>query len=192
MSAIALFYWFTLLPAWADSFAQKLPDNTSLGQNDPAGFFWLGKSADERGDYEGAMHYYANSVLLAKQMGLDSEQLRINLGNSLLKLNYLDQAILDFQRALEINERNVLARVNLSKAFLLQGKYNQALTELGFLDQMGIMQKQPELILLLSLALKGNNEKDQARDQAKRYLWLTKQAGPQNLENLAQELSIER
>lgn len=171
---------------------QKLQDYSRRCPDDPVGFFWLGKCADEKGNYDGAFHYYANSVMLAKQLGLDSEQLRVNLGNSLSKLNYLDQSIQDYKRALEINDSNVLARVNLSKIFLLQGKYNQALIELGSLEQMGIMQKQPELILLLSLSLKGNNENPQAIEQAKRYMWLTREAGPQNLEKLAEELSVER
>src|SRR5262249_33649193 len=99
--------------------------------NDPLSYFLLGTLADESGDFVKAVPLYAKSLAVAKSRVLDSEELRINLGNSLLKLNYYDEAIFDYKRAIEINDKSQLAHLNLSKAFLLKGRYSEALSELN-------------------------------------------------------------
>jgi tetratricopeptide (TPR) repeat protein len=136
--------------------------------NDPLVYFMLGTLADESGDFAKAVPLYAKSLAIAKSRVLDSEELRINLGNSLLKLNYFDEAIFDYKRAIEINDKSQLAHLNLSKALLLKGKYAEALSELNRCTELGL--EDPNLPLLRALALKNSGSAQEGKKEAMRFL----------------------
>jgi tetratricopeptide (TPR) repeat protein len=135
---------------------------------DPLSYFLLGTLADESGDFIKAVPLYAKGLAIAKSRSLDSEELRINLGNSLLKLNYYDEAIFDYKRAIEINDKSQLAHLNLSKALLLKGRYNEALIELNRCTELGL--EDPNLPLLRALALKNSGSAQEGKKEAMRFL----------------------
>src|SRR6185369_14968960 len=71
--------------------SQSLPcfqKYVKLKPEDPRGYFWLGMALDELGDLKGALSAYIDSLEEGKKLGMDSEELRVNLGNTLMKLNY--------------------------------------------------------------------------------------------------------
>jgi tetratricopeptide (TPR) repeat protein len=136
--------------------------------SDPTGFFFLGVLADEAGQLEESASFYARSLKLAKSLGLDAEELRLNLGNTLLKLNYLDEAQFDYRRAIEINSKNQMAHLNLSKALLLKGDYQQALNELNKCTELGF--EEDSLPLLRALALKRLGRIEESKKEASKYL----------------------
>jgi tetratricopeptide (TPR) repeat protein len=154
---------------------------------DPNGYFWLGKVADDKGDPKTAMGYYAKSLVLAKKNGMDSEALRVNLGNAVLKLNYLDAAIFDYQRAIEINDKSMLAHFNLSKTYLLKGLYEKSLQELSLCSQLGLVDN--TLTLWRALALKGLGRTYEAQNEAKEYYEAASGQDMTELRNIASQLT---
>ena len=154
--------------------------------NDPSGYFWLGKVADQSLDTRKAINYYAKSLGLAKRLGMDSPELRVNLGNAVLKLNYLDAAIFDYLRAIEIDDKNVLAHVNLSKAFLLKGQYEKSLEQLSRCSQLGLIDN--TLNLWRALALKGLGRMDEAKKAATEYCENASSQDHPELKELAAQL----
>lgn len=145
--------------------------------NDPLVYFFLGTLADELGQLEKAVTLYARSLTLAKSQGLDSEELRINLGNTLLKLNYYKEAIFDYKRAIEINDRNQVAHLNLCKVLLLKGDYAEALNELNRLTELGLQE--PSLPLLRALALKNLGQIKEGKREAAQYLEINSGSHPE-------------
>jgi len=136
--------------------------------NDPVGFFYLGLVADDAGDLKRAASLYIKCLNLAKSAGMDSEELRLNLGNTLLKLNYLKEAIFDYQRAIEINDKNFQAHLNLSKAYLLNSEYDKALDQLRICNDLKPEEK--SLSMLRALALKNSGHLDESKREAAKYL----------------------
>jgi tetratricopeptide (TPR) repeat protein len=136
--------------------------------SDPLSYFLLGTLADESGEFLKAVPLYAKSLSLAKSQGMDSEELRVNLGNTLLKLNYYDEAIFDYKRAIEINNKNQAAHLNLGKALLLKGSYGEAIDELNRCTELGL--EEASLPLLRALALKNSGRAEEGKKEALRYL----------------------
>jgi tetratricopeptide (TPR) repeat protein len=153
---------------------------------DPSGYFWLGRVADDSGDSRKAINYYAKSLTLAKRLGMDSPELRVNLGNAVLKLNYLDEAIFDYQRAIEIDDKNMLAHVNLSKAFLLKGQYEKSLEQLSLCSQLGLVDN--TLGLWRAIALKGLGRLDESKKEAQEYCENASGQDPPELKEIAAQL----
>ena len=139
-----------------------------LHPQDPTGYFWIGRAAQQNGQNEQAARYYAHSETLAKQLGMDSDQLRVNLGNSLLKLNYFKEAIYDYERAIRINDKNIFAHFNLGKALLLTGQSNRALNEISKASELGYTD--PSASLMRALALKNLGQLDESKREAQRFL----------------------
>ncbi len=139
-----------------DKAAELRPGNLSV-------FFYRGLAYDESGDPERAVKEYAESLNLAKSIGMDSAELRINLGNSLMKLDYLKEAAYDYQRALEIDPRNGAAHLGLGRALLRTGKYEEALKNFRRCDELGYSNS--SLPFVKALALNGLGRKDEAREE---------------------------
>jgi tetratricopeptide (TPR) repeat protein len=139
-----------------------------LHPQDPTGYFWLGRAAQQNGQSEQAARYYAHSETLAKQLGMDSDQLRVNLGNTLLKLNYFKEAIYDYERAIRINDKNIFAHFNLGKALLLTGQSNRALSEISKASELGYTD--PSASLMRALALKNLGQLEESKREAQRFL----------------------
>ncbi len=154
---------------------------------DPNGYFWLGKVAENEGSWQKAINFYAKSLMLAKRLGMDSEELRVNLGNAVLRQNYLDEAIFDYQRAIEINDKNILAHFNLSKAFLLKGQYEKSLQELSSCSQLGLIDS--SLSLWRAIALRGLGRLNESQKEAREYCENESDQNLPELRELARQLA---
>lgn len=129
--------------------------------NSAAVYFWRAVAYDEMGEPKKAMHDYSKSLNICKSQGMDSAQLRINLGNSLVKLNYLKEAIYDYQRAIEIEPENGVAHMLLARALLFKGDYENALSHLRKCEETGFSPN--TLPYLKALALSGLGQVDDAK-----------------------------
>ncbi|MEZ4535099.1 MAG: tetratricopeptide repeat protein [Cyanobacteriota/Melainabacteria group bacterium] len=104
-----------------------LAEAAAINSRDPEVHFWRGLALDKLSDYKDAVKSYAHCLTLAKTAGMDSSELRINLGNTLVKLNYLNEALFDYQRRSEITPTSGLPRLYLR--LFDQTDYNLALDE---------------------------------------------------------------
>lgn len=129
--------------------------------NSAAVYFWRAVAYDEMGEPKKAMHDYSKSLNICKSQGMDSAQLRINLGNSLVKLNYLKEAIYDYQRAIEIEPDNGVAHMHLARALLYKGDYENAISHLRKCEEFGF---NPNMLpYLKALALSGLGQVEDAK-----------------------------
>lgn len=153
-------------------------------------YFYRGLAYDESGDPSKAVKDYLESLERAKTVGMDSSELRMNLGNSYMKLNFFNDAIVEYQKAIDIDPSNGAAHLQLGRALLTKGDYNDALKSLRRADSLGF--NDTSLPYLKALALAGLGEKKDAlvelepllgEDTATRFPQLHKLAG-----DLAQEL----
>jgi|AGTN01.3.fsa_nt_gi Tfp pilus assembly protein PilF len=129
--------------------------------NSAAVYFWRAVAYDEMGEPKKAMHDYSKSLNICKSQGMDSAQLRINLGNSLVKLNYLKEAIYDYQRAIEIEPDNGVAHMHLGRALLFKGDYENAISHLRKCEEFGF---NPNMLpYLKALALSGLGQVEDAK-----------------------------
>jgi tetratricopeptide (TPR) repeat protein len=151
--------------------------------NDPTGFFWLGKVADESGRSQDAFHNYVESLNRAKAIGMDSEELRLNLGNTLLKLGYYKEATYDFERAIDINSKNTNAHFNLAKLFLVTGQDAKALSELDNCSTLGLNDS--HVTLFRAWALKRLGQLEESKRAAGRFLEQAAQNEPKELQDFA-------
>jgi len=154
-----------------------------LHPNDPTGFFWLGKIADETGRTQDAFHYYVESLNRAKAIGMDSEELRLNLGNTLLKLGYYKEATYDFERAIEIDNKSVTAHLNLAKLFLVTGQDAKALEELNDCSSLGMNDS--HVTLFRAWALKRLGQLEESRREAHRFMEQAPPNDPRELQEFA-------
>lgn len=127
-------------------------------------YFWIGVCLDQMGDANSAVKAYADSIAAAKEHGMDSAELRIDLGNALSKLNYYKEAIYDYQRAVQIDPDLKIAHLFLARALIEKGEWTQALSELD------LCNNQAEVPFLRALAFKGAGDPAQALIEIRRYL----------------------
>lgn len=126
-------------------------------------WFFKGLALAETGKTKEAISHYVWSLKLATLAGMDCAELRINLGNSLLKMGYFKEALFDYQRACEIDPKNPIAYLYLANAYLSTGKYQEALEQLRKSANLGCHR--PESSYLRSLALLGLGECEDARKE---------------------------
>jgi tetratricopeptide (TPR) repeat protein len=109
------------------SFCAKYPNNSD-------GHFWLAIAQKQANDLQAAENEYALSLESAKNDGLDSAELRNNLGNLLIQMDatkFVKEAEYNFQRAIEIDPDLSQPHENLGRLLLIQGRYPEALQELN-------------------------------------------------------------
>ncbi len=123
-------------------------------------YFYRGLAYDESGDPSKAVKNYLESLDRAKTVGMDSAELRINLGNSYMKLAFNEDAIMEYKRAIEIDPGNRYAHLQLGRAYLAEGKYAEALKSFRRCDSLGLTE--PSLPYLKALALAAQGEKQGA------------------------------
>lgn len=172
--------------------SQALPcfeEATRTTPNDPTPSFWVGLAKDQLGNLQGALDAYASSIKKSAAIGMDSAQLRTNLGNTLLKLNYLNEAIFDFRRAIEIDGKTVSAHMGLGRALLLKGDSGGAFEEFKRCKVLG--STDPSLPLFTAAALKEMGNKEDALSQLNIYLADGNTTNDPQLVLLARKLSQE-
>lgn len=126
-------------------------------------WFWKGLALDDQGRTKEAVQHYVWSLKLATVANMDCAELRINLGNSLSKLDYLKEATFDYQRAIAIDPQNGLAYLHLATAYLRAGRYQDALDQLRKCDALGFDRSRSAY--LKSLAFLGLGQTEDARKE---------------------------
>jgi len=99
---------------------------------------------------------------------MDSAELRIDLGNTLCKLNYFKEAIFDYKRALVVDPTLGIAHICLARAYVETRDWQAATRELDFCAAHSISA--PELTYLRALALSAQGAKDEALQQIEMFI----------------------
>ncbi len=126
-----------------------------LKPNNLAAHFWLGTVYDEMGRSREAIDEYSQALRLAGSVGMDSPELRINLGNRLAREGYIKESLFDYQRSLVIDKRYALAYLGVAKCLLAQGDNQGALKALDQYQQAGGNDVNAILLRGLTLASLG-------------------------------------
>jgi tetratricopeptide (TPR) repeat protein len=131
-------------------------------------YFWIGFCLERSGDLNGAVKAYADCIDAAKLHGMDSAELRIDLGNTLCRLNYFKEAIYDYRRALTIDPSLTVAHMCLARACIETKDWTGAMRELDFCAAHAISV--PEAGYLRALALTGLGSRPDALKQIQSFL----------------------
>lgn len=135
---------------------------------DPCGHFWKGVCFDEMGNCAGAVQSFRDAAARAEVTGMDSAEIRTNLGNMLLKQNDPDQAVESYKKALEVDPLFGLARLNLGRALLARNDFQGALSAFDRCEEIHYAPRQ--LFYYRACALKGAGRKDEAESVMRRLL----------------------
>ncbi len=141
------------------TFCENYPYNSD-------GHFWLAIALKQNNNLQGAQDEYARSLLTAKNDGLDSAELRNNLGNLLIQVGYVNEAEYDFRRAIEIDPALAQSHINLGRLLLIQKHCSEALKELS--DETLAEKPTAQICLLRGIAYMGMSKKVDAQ------AWLAK------------------
>jgi tetratricopeptide (TPR) repeat protein len=136
--------------------------------SDARPYFWIGYCLERNGDANGALKAYADCLESSKQHGMDSAELRIDLGNTLCKLNYFKEAIYDYRRALVIDPSLTVAHLCLARAYIETKDWANALHELDFCQTHSLAV--PEVGYLRALALTGQGARAEALNQIQIFI----------------------
>lgn len=149
--------------------AGRLPDALGLFQQyvrerpgDPSGYFWIGVCYDEMSNFQYSAQAYRDGISRAEQNGMDSAEMRTNLGNVYLKQNDLEQAIDSYKRAIEVNPQYALAELNLARAFISKADYPSALSALDKCDDLHCNLRQSSYYRAKALLASGKREEASA------------------------------
>lgn len=163
-----------------------LAEAAAINPRDPEVHFFRGLALDKLADYKDAVKSYAHCLTLAKAAGMDSSELRINLGNTLIKLNYLNEALFDYQRAIEITPTSGLPHLYLGRLYLIKTDYNLALDE--FRKCEALHYHDTYLPFFKSLAYTGLKQYGAAREELRPLLTSFSKTGTPDLFRLASTL----
>lgn len=152
-------------------------------------YFYRGLAYDESGDPSRAVKDYLESLDRAKTVGMDSAELRINLGNSYMRLNFVKDAIVEYQKAIVIDPSNGTAHMQLGRALLTNGDFQGALKSFRRCDSLGF--NDPSLPYFKALALAALGQKQEAASELAPLLNTDAAAPSQQLHKLADELKRE-
>jgi len=152
-------------------------------------YFYRGLAYDESGDPSRAVKDYMESLERAKTVGMDSAELRTNLGNSYMKLNFVPDAIIEYQKAIQIDPSSGAAHLQLGRAQLMKGDYNDALKNFRKTESLGYSDASLPYLKALSLAALGS--KEEARGELTPLLSEDARDRSPQLHNLAQDLAKE-
>ncbi|MDZ4833545.1 MAG: tetratricopeptide repeat protein [Candidatus Melainabacteria bacterium] len=136
-------------PAFA---VESLDKAVKLRPRNLSVYFYRGLAYDESGDPSKAVNNYMESLERAKTVGMDSAELRTNLGNSYMKLNFFNDAIVEYQKAIDIEPASGAAHMQLGRAYLTKGDYQSALKSLRRCDTLGYNDASLPYLKALSLA----------------------------------------
>lgn len=160
----------------------------TIKPNAPGVHFLLGLTYDQLNDPKKALPSYAKCLNLAKSQGMDSTQLRVNLGNALIKLNHLKEAFYDYQRAIEIEPNNGIPHLYLGRAYLIKEDFNMALDEFRKCEELGLQNVY--LPFFKSLALSGLKKYTDARLELRPLLTSYNKSNYPKLYQLANSLNV--
>ncbi|HEY9785921.1 MAG TPA: tetratricopeptide repeat protein, partial [Candidatus Obscuribacterales bacterium] len=154
-----------------------------LRSYDPHPNFWLGVVYEQMNCPQSAADSYSKCLRQALAQGMDSAQLRVNLGNVNEKLNHSTEAEFNYRRAIEIDEKNQAAHLNLGRLLLAKGEFAAAFQEFKRCSELGVSDV--NLPLFYALALKGMGKEDDARAQLETFI-----ARAENISGSAKTLAM--
>jgi len=149
-------------------------------------YFYRGLAYDESGDPSRAVKDYLESLDRAKTVGMDSAELRMNLGNSYMKLNFFKDAIVEYKKAIVIDPSNGAAHLQLGRVQLTNGDYSDALKSMRKAESLGY--NDPGLPYLKALALAALGEKQEALGELEPLLHEDASQRSPQLSKLAEDL----
>jgi tetratricopeptide (TPR) repeat protein len=138
---------------------------------DSEGYFWVGTALLEQQKSDAAIGALRKAAELNSARGLDGAQVRVNLGNALLASNRVDDAIVEYKRAIKIDAYEPRAHFNLARALLKkETPYHAAvaLTHLNIADKLGLSL--PEIWKYRAQAYAMTRRYDEAGQQLSGYL----------------------
>lgn len=150
-------------------------------------YFWIGYCLERTNDLNGAVKAYADCLDAAKLHAMDSAELRIDLGNTLCRLNYFKEAVYDYRRALAIDPSLTVAHLCLARVYIETKDYNGALQELDFCISHSFPA--PEIGFLKALALQGTGSRVEALAQLRSFI--AEQKSLQNSQIMARAMALE-
>jgi protein O-GlcNAc transferase len=133
---------------------------------EPEGYFWAGVAFDHSGQPTRALRAYMNSLTLSLDAGMDSAELRVNIGNALLKEGRVDEALTSFKRAVLIEPRLAIAHLSYARGLLEKGDAAEALVQLRRAADLNADSKQVSYYRLKALAKLGQKEEARAERKA--------------------------
>lgn len=129
---------------------------------EPEGYFWLGLAYDELDQPDQAVESYRKAVAQALIVGMDCAESHTNLGNALLKGGRLDEAVVEFQRAIELDPKSSAARLNLARTFIAKQQGQEAIDALNKCNPKITAQAQLHYYRAKALLLLGKTQEAQA------------------------------
>lgn len=108
-------------------------------------FFYLGTAYQESGQLAKAEENFAKAIEILSEHGADSPQLRINYGNVLQDQDKTEEAMTQYDKALQLNDTEPQAYFNKARCRLKKDdpvSASMALTELKKARELGINPKQ--------------------------------------------------
>lgn len=151
-----------------DAALSRFQQYCSIRPSSAIGHFWVGITFDEMANYGKSEQAYRDGIAVAERNGMDSAELRTNLGNALFKQNRVDEAIESYDKAININPMYALAHLNLARAEIEKGKGEFALHALQRCEEL--RYKGPHLSYYKAKALVLLGRKEEAAVVIKRLL----------------------
>lgn len=138
---------------------------------EPEGYFWLGLAYDELDQPDQAIAAYRKAVTQALIVGMDCAELHTNLGNALLKGAKLDEALVEFQRAIELDPKSSAARLNLARTLIAKQQGQEAIDALNKCNPKTTPQAQLHYYRAKAFLLLGKSQEAQAEgSQSMRFV----------------------
>lgn len=141
---------------------------------DTRAYFWVAVCQDEMGHPQDALETYERCIGSAKEHGMDSAEMRIDLGNLLCRMRFYKQAVFDYKRALEIDPRMIIAHLYLARALIELGYWSQAMLELNACTILGVSD--PSISFLKALCLKEQGNYADALQEMEHFFSTTSDA----------------
>ena len=145
--------------------------------NNLAVHFWLATTLAALNRDPEAIREYTSCLNLAASIGMDSSEMRSNMGNALLRAGYVKEPLFDFKRAATIDSRCPPPYLALAAALIDAGNFDEALSALDAYKKSGGLDI--AALFLHGLALAAKDQYEPARRDLTDFL---KAANEQSLQ----------
>ena len=151
-------------------FRDQRPNNLAI-------HFWLATTLAALKRDQEAIREYTSCLNLAASIGMDSSEMRSNMGNALLRAGYIKEPLFDFKRATIIDARCPPPYLALAAALIDAGNFDEALSALDAYQKSGGLDI--AALFLHGLALAAKDQYAPARRDLTAFL---RAANEQNLQ----------
>jgi tetratricopeptide (TPR) repeat protein len=142
-------------------FSTQRPNNLAV-------HFWLATTLSALGRDQEAQKEYASCLQLSASIGLDSAEMRTDLGNNLIRQGLIKEPMFDYKRAITIDPRSPSPYLGLAKCLIETGNFDEALSALSSYQKAG--GQDINAILLHGLALAGKDQYGPAKQDLSNFL----------------------